>query len=172
LYVAVTVTVVAVATGVLVTEKFALLWPLDTVTLDGRLVTALLSCRLTTTPPLGAGPVRVTVPVEVTPPTMAVGFNATDDKAGGLTVNVADALALYVAVMLAVVVVETAREVTVNVAVDALPGTVTLAETVAALVLLLESRTTAPLSGAGPVRVTVPVVVVPPVTEDGDRVTD
>lgn len=57
--------------------------------------------------------------------------------------------------------------------VDVLPvGTITLAGTVAALVLPLERVTKAPPVGAGPVRVTVPVDKVPPVTLDGLRDTE
>jgi len=56
---------------------------------------------------------------------------------------------------------------TVKVAVVPPPGTVTLAGTVAAPVLLLDSDTTAPPLGAGPLSVTVPVDELPPVTLDG-----
>jgi hypothetical protein len=59
--------------------------------------------------------------------------------------------------------------VTVNVAVVEFAGTATLLGTCAAEVLLLESVTTAPLAGAGPFRVTVPVEVFPPVTVAGFR---
>ena len=57
--------------------------------------------------------------------------------------------------------------VTVNVAVVAFAGTVTLPGTCAMEVLLLDKVTTAPPAGAGLVRVTVPVEVLPPVTEVG-----
>ncbi len=46
---------------------------------------------------------------------------------------------------------------TLNVAVVAFAGTVTLPDTVAARMLLLDSVTTAPPVGAGPLKVTVPV---------------
>ncbi|HZD32494.1 MAG TPA: hypothetical protein VE779_12635 [Candidatus Angelobacter sp.] len=62
--------------------------------------------------------------------------------------------------------------VIVNVAVVALAATFTLAGTCAAAVLLLDSVTTAPLAGAGPVKVTVPVEEVPPSTEAGLRLTE
>jgi hypothetical protein len=55
----------------------------------------------------------------------------------------------------------------VNVAVVAFAATVTLAGTVVAPVLLLLSATTAPPPGAGPLNVTVPVDVLPPVTVVG-----
>lgn len=57
--------------------------------------------------------------------------------------------------------------VTVNVAVMAFAGTVTLAGTCAMEVLLLDNVTTAPPAGAGPVSVTVAIALFPPVTEVG-----
>ena len=50
-------------------------------------------------------------------------------------------------------------------------GTVTLAGTVAAA-LLLESKTVAPPTGAGLLTVTVPVVGAPPIRLEGDTVRD
>jgi hypothetical protein len=58
-----------------------------------------------------------------------------------------------------------------NVAVVAPASTVTLAGTCAAVVLPLESATTDPPAGAGPVIFTVPVDEVPPITEAGLTVT-
>ena len=46
-------------------------------------------------------------------------------------------------------------------------GTVTFAGTLATDVLLLDSDTTAPPAGAGPLSVTVPVEGLPPTTLDG-----
>ena len=68
----------------------------------------------------------------------------------------------------------TAEVVIVKVAVLAPAATVTLAGNCAAAVLLLVRVTTAPLDGAGPVKVTVPVPVeeVPPITEVGLSVTE
>lgn len=55
--------------------------------------------------------------------------------------------------------------------VDVLPvGTMTLAGTVAAVVLLLESDTVIPPGGAGAVRLTVPIEEVPPVRLFGAKV--
>ena len=61
---------------------------------------------------------------------------------------------------------------TANVAVVAPAATVTLAGTVAADVLLLDSVTTAPPEGAPAVSVTVPVDPVPPTTLAGLSKTD
>jgi hypothetical protein len=74
--------------------------------------------------------------------------------------------------MVGEVFVATGLVVTVNVAVVAFGATVTLAGTLAAPVLLLDRLTTAPLAGAGPVKVTVPVEVVPPITVVGFRLTE
>ena len=64
----------------------------------------------------------------------------------------------------------TALVLTVNVALVAPAPTVTPEGTWAADVLLLESETTAPPDGAGPLSVTVPVeLCVPPVTLGGFR---
>ena len=66
----------------------------------------------------------------------------------------------------------TADVVIVKVAVVAPAATVTLAGACAVAVLLLDSVTTAPLDGAGPVKVTVPVDEVPPSTEVGLSLTE
>jgi hypothetical protein len=70
------------------------------------------------------------------------------------------------ALMVAVVEAVTANVVAVNVAVELPALTVTVAGTTA-LVLLLDNATTTPPVGAVPVRVTVPVEEVPPVTLAG-----
>ena len=61
---------------------------------------------------------------------------------------------------------------TVNIALVNPAGTVTLDGTVATEVLLLESATTAPPAGAGPLRTTVPVEEPPPVVLDGFSVSE
>jgi hypothetical protein len=73
------------------------------------------------------------------------------------------------AVIVTLVVLETARVETVKFALVAPAGTVTLLGTVATLVLLLLRFTTNPPDGAGAVRVTVPVLLLPPTTLVGFR---
>jgi hypothetical protein len=86
-------------------------------------------------------------------------------------VKVADLVTLYLAEIVDVLVVVTTTVVTVIVAVVDPAGTVTEEGTVA-YALLLDSVTTAPAEGAGPVSVTVPVDDVPPLTEDGLSVSE
>jgi len=73
------------------------------------------------------------------------------------------------AVIVTVVEDETERVVTVNAALAEPAATVTLAGTVATFVLLLESVTTAPPEGAGPLKVIVPCEDTPPTTLVGLR---
>jgi hypothetical protein len=80
------------ATGVVVTVNVALVAPAATVTLAGTLAETLLSCNVTTTPPVGAAPVSLTVAVELVPPTTEVGLRLKDVTVGGFTVSVAERL--------------------------------------------------------------------------------
>jgi hypothetical protein len=172
--VAVMTEVVVEATPNVVTVKVADVLPANTITLAGTLAAVvLLLVRLTETPPVGAAAFSCTVPVELLPPTRLVGFSDTEDTLNaGFTVSVAFALTPEVAVMLTVVVATTEVVVIANV-VDVLPpGTVTLPGTPATDVLLLERVTTTPPVGAAPLRVTVPVEGLPPVTVVGFRDTE
>ena len=171
-WVAVSVTVVAVATGLVVTVKFAVVAPAKTVTLVGTVAEVELVLNVTGTPPVGAAELRVTVPVEDTPPRTDVGETDTVDRATGLIVRVAVTEAPPdVAVMTGEEPEVDATVLTVKVAVVAPERTVTDAGTVA-VALLDESVTTVPAEGAALVRVTVPVDVLPAMTEVGERVTD
>jgi hypothetical protein len=166
------VTVVAAPTETLVTVKVAVVAPTGTVTLAGVVDDALLSDKVTTAPAPTAGLSRVTVPVEDVPPVTVAGLIATLTSAGGLIVKVAVRVTpLYTAVIVTVLTALTGMVVTVNVAVVEPAGTVTLAGVVA-LALLSESVTTAPPAGAKPVKVTVPVEDVPPVTAVGLMATE
>ena len=156
------------ATTLVVTINVAVVAFAGTVTLVGTCPAPLLLLdSVTTAPPAGAGPVSVTVPVEDAPPNTDVGFIVTELRTARFTVNGAVCVAPYVAEMVSDVFAVTGLLVTVNVAVVALAATVTLVGTCAAPVLLLDNVTTAPPAGAGPFNVTVPVEVLPPITDEG-----
>src|SRR6266550_6007268 len=95
-YVAEMVTGVDAATALVLIVKFALLLPAGTVTLEGTLAAALLLESITCAPPAGAGPLKVTVPVDdCVPPVTLVGFNVSEEtvgRGGGITVSEADVL--------------------------------------------------------------------------------
>ena len=77
------VTEVVVATGFVLTVKLALVAPAGTVTLAGTAATpVLLLDKLTTAPPLGAGALSVTVPVDELPPVTLDGLSVSDVKGG------------------------------------------------------------------------------------------
>jgi hypothetical protein len=65
------------ATAVVVTVNVADVAPWATVTEEGTVAAALFDDSVTTLPPAGAGPVSVTVPVDVAPPATVAGFRAT-----------------------------------------------------------------------------------------------
>lgn len=85
------VDVVVVVTAVVVAVKVAVVALPATFTLAGTVAPVVL-CNVTVRPLAGAGPVKVTVPVDGLPPTTEVGFMLTADSAGGLMVSGAEAL--------------------------------------------------------------------------------
>jgi hypothetical protein len=114
----------------------------------------------------------VTVPVELAPPTTEAGLLLIEDKLAALTVRDAVRLAPNVALMVMDVLAATAEVVTVKVE-EALPaGTVTEAGTLPAPVLLLDKAMASPPVGAAPLRATVPVDELPPITVVGFRVSE
>ena len=153
--------------------KRALVAPAGMVMLLGTLARLELLRSCTTAPPAGAGPLRVTVPVAVLPPQTEVGLIVSDwslTLGEGLTVRVAvRETPPAEAVIVTLVALETTRVETVKFALVAPAGTVTLLGTVAIFVLLLLRLTTNPPDGAGAVRVTVPVLLLPPTTLVGFR---
>jgi hypothetical protein len=163
---------VLLATGLVVTVNVAVVAFAATATLAGTCAAAvLLLVRVTTAPLAGAGVLNVTVAVEVFPPVTEVGLRVTELSTAALTVSVAVFATPRFPEIVTEVLLATGLVVIVNVAVVAFAATVTVAGTCAAAVLLLDRVTAAPPAGADPVRVTVPVEVVPPVTEVGLRVT-
>ena len=166
---AVSVAVVAVATAEVVTLKVAVVAPAATFTVAGTPALVELEVRATAIPPLGAGLPRVMLPVAGDPPISDVGATLSAVTVGATTVKVVLAVTpCKDPEIVAVVVLETPTVLTINVAEVAPAGTVTFAGTVA--LVELELRTTmVPLVGAGPLSVTVPVDVPPPVTSAGDN---
>lgn len=154
--------------------KLALVAPAGTVTVFGTLARLELLRSCTVTPPAGAGPLRVTVPVALLPPQTAVGLMVSDCREtlleDGFTVKVAvRETPPAEAVMVTFVLAETAVVETVKFALVAPAGTVTLLGTEATLGLLLLRFTTNPPEGAAAVSVTVPVALLPPTTLVGFR---
>jgi hypothetical protein len=91
------VTVVLEATGLVVAVNVAIVAPARTVTLAGTWAAAgLFEVRLTTAPPVGAGPLSVTVPVEGLPPTTEVGVRLMELRTGAEAVMVTARVAVRV----------------------------------------------------------------------------
>lgn len=163
-------TVLSAVTDVVAIVKVALAWPDGTVTDLGTDATEVeLLDRLTTTPPDVAGPFRVTVPVEFSPPVTPGGFRPRPISASWAILRVAVfVVEPSVAEIVAVIGLVTEFVVTVKVPVDEPAATVTLAGVCACG--LLEPRVTAtPPLGAGPLSVTVPIEALPPTTVVGER---
>jgi hypothetical protein len=80
---------VDVVTALVFTVNVALLAPAATVTVAGTVAVDVLLERETTAPPMGAGPLSVTVPVEGDPPVTLAGFSVSEERvrAGGSTVR-------------------------------------------------------------------------------------
>jgi hypothetical protein len=62
------------------TWNVALVDPAGTVTLEGTLAALLSLARVICAPPVGAGPLKVTVPVDDAPPATLVGFRVTEER--------------------------------------------------------------------------------------------
>jgi hypothetical protein len=155
-------------TPVVVTVNVVVLDPAGIVTELGTVALALFDLSAIAKPPVGAGPLRVNVPVEGFPPTTDVGERLSGVRLGASIVKVAvGLLPPSVAVIVAAVLVATAVVFTVNSVVLAPAGTVTLAGTVAEPLLELK-LTLIPPVGALPLKVTVPAEAVPPVTVVGE----
>jgi len=85
------VTGVEVETREVVIANVMVVLPAVTATDAGTVAAALSLLNATSAPPVGAGAVRVMVPIEPVPPMTAVGFTLTELRAAGtgLTVRIA-----------------------------------------------------------------------------------
>jgi hypothetical protein len=88
------VAVVEAVTADVVAVNVALELPALTVTVAGTTALALLLDNATTTPPVGAVPVKVTVPVEEVPPVTLAGLSDTPESATAAGVIVSDEVRL------------------------------------------------------------------------------
>ena len=172
--VAVKVTALAVLTAVIVDVKLALVVPTGTVTVAGTAKALLLLAKLTTTPPVGAEALRVTVHASVAAPVidalaqltkLIVGMLAPLEILGFNCIEYVFEVAPAVAVNVAVWAEATAATVAVKFPLVAPPCTVIEVGTVAALSLLARLTANPPV-GAAALRVTVQESLPAPVMEE------
>ncbi len=160
------VAVTSAETAFVTTVKLAEIEPPATVTWLGTMASPLEEASVTTSPPEGAGPLIVTAPVALLPPTTGLGSTVryvTD--AGWIVRGVLTVVPFKVAEIVAVVLAVSDTVVTVKVSVDWPAAMSTWAGTDAPEV---EDRLTAtPPDGAGRTNVTVPVTELPPATMFG-----
>jgi hypothetical protein len=90
--------VAATVAAIVVTVKVAVVLPAATVTLAGTVAAVLLLDRATEMPPLGAEPLKVTVPVAEVPPVTLVGLTETEESETP-TLNVSGIVTLELAAM-------------------------------------------------------------------------
>jgi hypothetical protein len=81
-------------TALVVTLKVAVVLPATTVTEVGTVAEAVLLDNATDTPPEGAAPLKVTVPVDDVPPVTLVGLSETEESDTGTGVIVSEAVGL------------------------------------------------------------------------------
>jgi hypothetical protein len=155
-----------------VTGKVCELAPDATVTAAGTITSCGFALvKVTATPPAGAGPFKVTVPVTEPPPMMLAGCTVRAASATGCTIREAVAVLPYTAWTVAVVAVVTADVVTGNDA-EVDPAATVIDEGAAVALESLDNDTGAPPAGAAAARVTVPVVLLPPTSDAGTMATD
>lgn len=163
--------VVLVVSVAAVTVNVAVVAPAATVTLDGTVTPEMAEESATASPPLGAGLVRVTVPVAVLGPVTVVGEIPRLVIVGAATVSVAEPDWLFAEAPIVTDWFEPTATVETVAVPDVAPAAiVTVAGTVAAE--LLEVRATlSPPVGAGPLIVIVAVDELPPTTDVGFNTT-
>lgn len=168
--VAVIVAETELETDVVEIGKLADRVPEAIVTEGGTFTSLVLEPRDRMSPPDGAKPLRVTVPDADVPPTTVVGETVKFDNTAGTTVKVAVLETVPCdAVIVALTAVDTPNVSIGKVADEAPSGTVTDDGTMA-LVLPEARLQDIPPWGAVPLRVTVPVLLFPPITDVGETV--
>ena len=131
------------------TVKLAEDAPAAILTVEGTVALETLEDKVIDMPPVGAGPLRLTVPTEGVPPTTIAGVIETPDGDGGLIVSFAVSVTPFrEAVIVAVDDVDNAEVVIVKLADSVPPGTVTDVG-VKAIALLDDRLTMVPPEGAG-----------------------
>ena len=159
--------VVETRTMDVLTLKVALLAPAGTITLEGTLTALLLLESATCAPPAGAGPLRVTVPVEDVPPITLVGLSISEEtvgRGGGATVRVIEAVCVKVPdvpAMVAVTVPTLAALLALSVIVLVVMAGLGLNDAVTPLGRPEADKLTLPLKPFSGVTVTVPVPPLP-----------
>jgi hypothetical protein len=158
-----TLTVAAFVVPAVAIGKSTDLAPLGTFTVAGRMTSAgLEELRDNGYPAVGAGPLSVTVPVDVPPPATLVGDTDRVDTAGGWTVSDCAAVTpADVAETLTNVALDTGNVENIKEAEFAPAGTRTLDGTERTDGALLPRRTVPPPAGAVPITETVPVPLPP-----------
>jgi len=171
LIVPLTVTVLFDATVLVPNVTVAVVPPAGMVTVDGapeRSAPFVGYVSETTAPPDAACDASVTISLPLVPPVSVWGEKLTDERYGGLIVNVVDTPApASEAVIVDAVLDTTGVVVMVNVVDEAPAGTTPGPTTTAALALLVTATVVA--AAATPVSVTVPVDEVPPAAALGER---
>jgi len=154
------------ATGLVAIVNETLVLPAGTRTDVGTLPTDGLSLLSDIdAPPIGAAPVRVTVPWETRPPNTLVGLTAIEFKEVGPIIRVAVSVASpQTAVITTGVGPETGLVVIANEALALPAGTMTDPGTLATDGVSLLKVIDTPPFGAGPLKVTVPWETIPPTT--------
>jgi len=163
---AITVTIVCVATPTVVAVNVCDVDPAAIVTAAGTMTEGSPLLKETVNPPAGAAEPMVTVPVEVVPPVTAAGTKLRPVKATTVTFAMSEVVPV-VAVTVTVVEAATAPAVTWKVWLFVFTRTVTFAGTGSTPALLLVRLTVIPPAGAFPLSVTVPVVICPGTTVAG-----
>lgn len=168
------VTGVAAATPSVVTVNVTDVAPEGTVTEVGTVAAAVFELKMKTgTPPVGAAGEIVTVPVTLLPPMTVAGASVRPVGRGAVVVSDEFAKeAPRAAEMVFATSLPTSVVVAVNVAVEAVAGTVTDAGTLTTEVSEHVKATTAPPVGAEPLMVIVPVDGCPPATTEGLKTND